>query len=126
MASSDVFELFTPTAYSFLQLTGGTGGNKVIATTQATGILKYRSGLQQSDTAEAFESSATLHIRPNETFIATVGGHLQLVGHGIEANGDNYRISGVSVGTDYDTGLVCFYLCTLKKESLWVPSSPLV
>lgn len=120
-----VWDLFTPTSYTFLELASGTGGNQVVAETPATGIIKYRDGMVQGANAEAYASQTTLHMRPDEPFISTVGGHLALVGHGIRAGGDDYRIDGVTVGHDFDDGSVAFYLCTLKKEALWASALPL-
>lgn len=121
----EVFDLFTTSDYTFLELASGSGGNRVVTETAANGIIKHREGMVQDVNREAYASQATIHIRPNEPFIDAVGGHLKLVGHGVRAEGDDYRIEGVKVGKDYDTGSIGFYLCTLKKESLWSSELPL-
>lgn len=113
------FNLFTTTSYTFQQLESGIAGNSVTAEWEATGVLKHRDGMVQTANSEAYDSSATLHVRPSEPFIATLGGHMKLVGQGVQAGDDTYRITGVREGKDFDTGVVEFYLCTLKKESLW-------
>lgn len=121
----DLWNLFTTTSYTFLKLESGSGGNKVVGETAATGVLKHRDGMQQGSNSEAFTSQSTLHIRPTEAFIAEVGGHQALVGHGIRAEGTDYRIEGVTQGKDFDTGQVEFYRATLKRESLWASELPL-
>lgn len=119
------FSLFTTTSYTFLELDQGTGGNKVVSETASTGIVKLRDGMTQDGNAESYTSSSTVHIRPTEPFIAEVGGHLKLVGHGMRIGADDYRIEGVTEGKDFDTGEVSFYRATLKKERLWESALPI-
>lgn len=122
----DPFTLFTTADYTFLELAQVAGGNKVVAETNTDGVIKYRDGLATAfATGETYQSASTLHMRPDEPFIAALGGHLKLVGHGIRAGGDDYRIEAVRVGTDFETGQTMFYHCTLKKESLWASALPL-
>lgn len=116
------FALFTTTNYTFLQLESGSGGNKIVEEFAANGIVKLRDGMVQVDNVEAFESTSTVHIRPTEPFIDSLGGNL--VGHGIRVAKDNhesatYRIEGQTEGYDFDTGKLEFYKVTLKKESIW-------
>lgn len=121
----DFRDLFSTTNYTFLQLQSGAGGNKVVAETAAVGVIKYRDGMVQEGNREAHTSQTTLHMAPDEPFINAVGGHLELVGHGVRAEGEDYRIEGVKVGRDFENGSIAFYLCTLKKESLWASELPL-
>ena len=116
------FDLFTTTDYTFLQLESGVGGNRIVAEFPANGIVKLRDGMIQTDNMEAFESTSTVHIRPTESFVASLGGNM--VGHGIRVSKDNhgaenYRIVGQTEGYDYDLGQVSFYRVTLKRESVW-------
>lgn len=118
----DVFNLFATTNYTFLQLDSKTGGNAIEAEFTANGIVKLRDGMTQVDNVEAPDSTSTVHIRPTESFIATVGGNL--VGHGIRVVKGNhetadYRIMGQVEGFDFDTGQLGFYKVTLKRESTW-------
>lgn len=117
----DVFEVFQETAYTFLQLAqGGVRGNSVVSQTATTGIFKERNGMLQNNNLETIQSDATLHIHPNEPFIAAAGGNL--VGHGIrcQKNGydQTYRIIGQVEGYNFDTNVLEFYRLTLKAESL--------
>lgn len=123
-----IFDLFTTTNYTFLQLSSGSGGNKVDAEYEANGIVKLRDGMTQVDNMEAYDSTSTIHVRPSESFVATVGGNL--VGHGVRVLKDNhdeatYRIIGQVEGYDYDLGSLEFYKVTLKRESLWQSDLPL-
>lgn len=105
----------------FLQLAqGGARGNSIIATTSFGGILKERKGMSTNQNMELKESTSTLHIRPDEPFLATVQG--DMVGHGIRAtkNGSTvtYRIVGQPEGYDFNAGINEFFWVTLKKEKL--------
>lgn len=119
----DVFRAF-PRAiqtYTFLELSqGGVLGNTVKSTHEFGGILKERKGMGRNLNMELKESTSTLHIRPDESFIALVGGNL--VGHGILAtkNGatETYRIVGQPEGFNFNTGQNEFFWVTLKAESL--------
>jgi hypothetical protein len=124
----DVFTLFTTDSYTFLQLDSGSGGNSVIAETEATGVVKLRDGMTQVDNVESYDSDASVHIRPSESFIATVDGNL--VGHGISltkgSHGpEDYRIIRSVEGFDFDTGSLEFIRVDLKRESLWQEPSSL-
>jgi hypothetical protein len=121
----NVFDLFETVPYEFLELKAGSGGQHVINTTATTGVIKYRDGMVQEGNREAHTSQTTLHMRPDEAFINAVGGDLKLVGHGVRAEGADYRIDGVKAGRDFEDGSTAFYLCTLKKVSLWASSLPL-
>lgn len=120
-----VFDHFTTTDYTFLQLESGSGGNRIVAETEANGIVKLRDGMVQVDNVEAFDSTSTIHIRPTEAFVATLGGNL--VGHGVRVAKDDhttaeYRIEGQVEGYDFDSGKLEFYKVTLKRESVWETS----
>ena len=119
----DVFELFETVPYDFLELKSGTGGYKIISGATTSGVIKYRDGMVQEANREAHTSQTTLHMRPDEPFINAVGGPFELVGHGVRVEGEDYRIEGVKAGTDFENGSTAFYLCTLKKASLWAASS---
>lgn len=96
--------------------------------TEANGIVKLRDGMLQTDNMEQRQATSTIHIRPTEPFIATLGG--DMVGHGVRVEKDNheateYRIESQVEGYDFDSGQVEFYLVTLKRESTWQSDSPL-
>lgn len=123
-----IFDLFENTSYTFLQLDSKSGGNEVVESWDASGIVKLRDGMVQVDNMEAFDSTSTIHIKPNEPFVATLGGNL--VGHGVRVEKDNhdsaeYRIEGQVEGYDFDLGAIEFYKVTLKRESIWQSDLPL-
>lgn len=119
----DVFQTFTTTSYTFLELSsGGILGNTVKSQQNATGVFKERNGMTQYlENMETKDSDATLHIRPDEAFLASVGG--DTVGHGVRvaknnASPQNYRIIGQVEGYNFHSGVLEFYRLTLKAESL--------
>lgn len=119
----EVFEVFPEAIIpcTFLELNqGGVLGNTVKSQHEFEGILKERKGMTQNQNMELKESTSTLHVKPDEPFIATVGG--SLIGHGIKAtkNGrtETYRIIGYPDGHDFDEGESDFFWLTLKAESL--------
>jgi hypothetical protein len=121
----ELFTQFTTTSYTFLQLESGIGGNKVIAEYTTDGIVKLRDGMQHTDGMDERQTTSTVHIRPTEAFVGTLGANL--VGHGIRVTKDDYnaatyRIESQVEGYDFDTGEVAFYKVTLKPESIWQPS----
>lgn len=101
--------------YTFLELgQGGIYGNGIISETQAEGIFKTRKGLLQNGNVENLNSTSTLHIKPTESFIATVNGNL--IGHGIRFGGSDYRIEGLTGGKPGPMSE--HYTLTLKAVSL--------
>jgi len=125
-----MFDLFANASYMFLQLGTNFEGNYIVNEFTADGIVKLRDGMVQVDNMEAYDSTSTIHIRPSEPFVETLGGNM--VGHGIRATNSagepvEYRITGQVEGMDFDTGNIEFYRVTLKKESisLWPSSLPL-
>lgn len=123
----DVFTLFTTSDFTFLQLSSGTGGNKIVKETAANGVVKLRDGMVQVDNVETKNSDASIHIRPGEPFLAEVDGNL--VGHGIRAekNGElaEYRIVRQVEGFDFDTDVLEFIRVDLKREAIWQEPSEL-
>lgn len=119
-----IFDIFALTDYTFLQLDSKSGGNQIVEEYEASGVVKLRDGMIQTDNMETLDSSSTIHIKPTEPFASDLDG--DLVGHGIRVVKDGkesvYRIEGQVEGFDYDTGELEFYKVTLKKENLWETS----
>jgi hypothetical protein len=120
-----VFEEFDLTSYTFLQLDSGAGGNKVVREWDTDGIVKIRDGMVEVGNVESYSSATSVHIRPDESFVAEVGGSDALVGNGIRIAGVNYRIIAKTDGEDFDTGELEFYRAVLKREDIWASESPL-
>lgn len=118
----DVFTIFDTSPYTFLKIKQGVEGNTIETEYDAEGVFKFRGGMTGRD-IETPTADATIHVRPSETFVTDLEG--DLVGHGIAAGGETYRIVGQSAGMDYDEGLK-FYRLTLKREQIaWELASPL-
>ncbi len=120
-----IFDLFANDPYTFLQLGSGSGGNAVITEYQTQGIVKLRDGMVQADNMETRLTTSTIHIKPSEPFVASLGANM--VGHGVRiAKGDyevaNYRIESQIEGYNFETGSLEFYKVTLKRENLWETS----
>lgn len=78
-----VFDVFDLSAYQFLELKNdGISGETVDKTYNADGVFKLRQGLNAGDNAETIQTDATLHIRPDESFIADA-----------PANREHYRLT---------------------------------
>lgn len=124
----DVFNLFETTDYTFIKTEPVGSDIKKVTEYSANGVVKYRSGMTQSDGRESYEATTTLHIRPDEAHVSALvgsGGGIKLVGHAVRLSGEDYRISGVTTGKDFDTGLVEFYRATLEKVQLWQSVLPI-
>lgn len=68
-----VFDVFDVSPYTFLQLERSSiTGNTIVASYEATGVFKLRTGFLRSDNMENVEQGATLHIRPTEPFLSNV------------------------------------------------------
>lgn len=125
-----MFNLFNTNPYTFVILEKELIGSVATTEYEAEGVIKFRDGEVVSNNAETFSSSATLHIKPDEPFIALLNGNL--LGNGVRivdeaGETEDYRIIGQSIGKDFDTGNVEFYKVTLQKENIveWDSESPL-
>lgn len=114
----DVFGSFKTTPYTFLALgQGGVYGNTILAQYNADGVFKLRRGITQGVDLQNATSTATLHIRPTESFLSTYG---DLEGHGVLVNGNSYRIVGVTDGFNYETNTLEHIRVTLQVEAIAV------
>ncbi len=111
-----VFDTFNPTDYTFLVLKrGGVTGNTILASHETSGIFKHRSNMVRGDNSETKDSNATLHIRPEETWLADLS--YNLVGHGAQVNGTDYEIIGMTGGQNFDSGVLEHYTATLQETN---------
>lgn len=106
----DVFSVFESTPYTFLLIDNGLAGKNIVSRTESTGVFKLRNGLNVNNDQETKSSDATLHIRPEETFVST-----GLTGHGIEVQGRTYEIVGTTEGKNFDNGLTEHWRVTLQE-----------
>ncbi len=121
----DPFELFVTEPYTFLFLKNSIGGKQIDSEVTTTGIIKLRNGKVQSNGRESFTSESTLHIRPTESFVTTVGGPEGLVGHGVRIDTETYTIIGVTTAQDYELGRPAFHRATLERLTLSQSALPL-
>lgn len=111
---TSVFDIFETTTYTFLTVKrGGVYGNSITESQPAQGVFKHRDGMVQVDNRESFQSDATLHVKPTESFIAAVGGNM--VGHGIRKDGQDYKIVGQTAGDNFATNVREHYRLTLQR-----------
>lgn len=105
-----VFDVFDLSDYEFLEISrGGVYGNRITATHDAQGVFKLRNEMVQVNNQELRQSAATLHVRPDETFISAIA-----VGQGIRCQGQDYEIIGQTGGDNYDNGVREHYILTLQ------------
>lgn len=110
----DVFDVFQSVPYTFLQISrGGRNGNVILEETEATGVFKLRDGIAMQSNQETRESTASLHVRPTESFLATVGNNM--VGHGIRVDDQDYSVIEQTGGDNFDTGVREHYRLTLQR-----------
>lgn len=97
-----VFSLFNEVEMEFLTVEQGTVyGNQVIDRKPINGVFKTRNGQTFNQNAGLRSSSATVHVHPCD--FEDVDG---IVGNGISYCGQDYSITGVTVGTNFDNGKV--------------------
>ena len=121
----DVFSVFNTRDYEFIKTAPANGGYKSVQEYEAAGICKHRDGKVLNGRSESLDVSTTLHIKPIESFIDAVGGAKELVGNFVRIDGEEYRISACTTGTNFDTGVVEHYRATLEKDNLIVDNLPL-
>ena len=110
----DIFSTFKTTPYTFAVFNPTSIYGDVTQTEyQAEGVFKLRRGVSRSLLGEIPTSSATLHIKPSETFLS---GLATLEGHGIKHDGQLYRIVGVTEGMNFSTNVLEHITLTLQTE----------
>lgn len=106
-----VFDVFQLSDYEFLELSEGTvRGNIIVNTYSAQGVFKLRNGMNMINNQELRQSTATLHVKPTESFIDSID-----VGQGIRCQGQDYRIVGQTGGDNYHNGVREHYTLTLQN-----------
>lgn len=111
----DIFSTFKTTPYTFVAYgQGGIYGNTEISSETGEGVFKLRRGVSNTLIGENPTSTATLHIKPLEGFLAS---HKPLEGNGIRIGDDEYRIVGVTEGMNYSTNVLEHITLTLQVEA---------
>lgn len=110
-----VFTLFKSQPYTFLEITRGTVyGNRIKNETELMGIFKLRADDQTNQNMELYQSTATLHAHP-EDFKAYSSA--DLVGQGVRVDGNDYEITRVTEGANFDKGIVEHLTFTLERAN---------
>lgn len=110
-----VFDVFVETPYEYLTIRrGGVYGNVITSRRSLMGVFKLKSGMNKSNGMENYDADATLHAHP-EDFDSD--DYMTLMGQGVEVNGVNYSIEGVSVGKNFDNGIIEHIYLTLQKAN---------
>lgn len=111
----DIFTSFKTTPYTFLKLgQGGIYGNTTLNEYEAQGIFKLRRGITQGSDIQNAISTATLHIKPSESFLDDLN---DIVGNGVIVNDKKYRITGVTEGMNFDSNTLEHITLTLEVEA---------
>lgn len=106
----DVFSLFVETPFVFFEVKrGGVMDNQIISRRNLKGIFKMRDGMTQGS-REVHKSDATLHVHPEDF------SNQQLVGHGVNIDGVDYKIIGQTNGVNFNTGRIEHIRLTLERS----------
>lgn len=109
-----VFTSFKTIPYDFLEISRGTVyGNRIVASKDGlTGVFKLRSNSSTSNNIELYNSSATLHTRP-EDYKGIL--FADLVGQGVRVGGVTYSITNVTEGKNFNNGVTEHLTFTLER-----------
>lgn len=108
-----VFDAFKQVEYTYLEISRGeVYGNRIISEKKLMGVFKDREGMTSSNNQEAYQSSATLHAKPQDYQSVA-----EVVGNGIRVNGRDYTITGVTSGMNFSDGVLEHYTFTLERAS---------
>ena len=111
-AVATVFDVFTETPYTFLEISrGNVYGDRVLDERTLSGVFKLKTGMTSNNNMEVIDADATLHAHPEDFDVPTSS----LVGQGVQVDGVNYTIEGVSEGKNFDTGIVEHIYMRLQK-----------
>jgi len=106
-----VFDAFKQITYTYLVVSRGeVYGNRILSETDHLGVFKIRSGMTAVNGRETRESSATLHIHPED-----IANGDEIVGNGIRYAGKDYAIVGMTEGRNFDTNEIEHYTATLER-----------
>ena len=113
-----VFDAFKQVTYTYLVISRGeTLGNRIVSESDHLGVFKLRSGMTQVMNQETRDSSATLHVHPED-----IADGDEIVGNGVRYAGKEYSITGMTEGRNFDTNEIEHYTLTLGRAG-YVSSS---
>lgn len=106
-----VFDVFKTVPYNYLTIAqSNIAGDVIAASQQFEGVFKDKGGMVQTGDLEIADAKPTLHVKPEDYNITSTQ---DLIGNGIEVNGQTYSIEGATAGTNFDTGAIEHYTLTL-------------
>lgn len=108
---ASVFDVFKQVSMEYLVLgRGKVYGDLTEDTKTIQGIFKVRSGMNTSGGIEAKDSSATVHVHPED--FTTLD---NIIGNGIKYDGITYEIVGLTEGRNFATNQVEHITLTLNR-----------
>lgn len=111
-AVATVFDVFAETPYTFLEISrGNVYGDRIVSQRLLSGVFKLKTGMTSNNDMEVTDADATLHAHPEDFNIPTSS----LVGQGVQVDGVNYTIDGVSEGKNFASGVVEHIYMRLQK-----------
>ena len=106
-----VFAVFRSTPYTYLTISqSNIAGDVIVGQKNLMGVYKERGGMVQTGDLEIADAKPTLHVHPEDFDVESVQ---DLVGNGVEVNGQTYAIEGATAGTNFETGEIEHYTLTL-------------
>lgn len=109
-----VFDVFKEQEYSYLEIVQSSVRGDVVANeTPLMGVFKDKAGSVQNGNMESVDSSATLHVHPED--FENINNCTELIGNGVTVNEQDYSIVGATAGTNFDNGDIEHYRLTLQK-----------
>lgn len=107
----NVFDVFKETPYTLLiTKRGKLDGNIIVKEVELSGIFKQRENQATTNNIELYQSSATLHVHPED-----YEGIENFVGLGIRVNGIDYEVQSMTRGTNFDSGITEHLTFTLER-----------
>lgn len=107
----NVFDVFKETPYTLLiTKRGKLDGNIIVEEVELSGIFKQRENQATTNNIELYQSSATLHVHPEDYEDIE-----NFVGLGIRVNGIDYEVQSMTRGTNFDSGITEHLTFTLER-----------
>lgn len=108
-----VFDVFAEVSYTFLSISrGNVYGNRITGRRELKGVFKLKNGMTSTNNMELMDADATLHAHPEDFAQEEIN---SLIGQGVEVNGTQYSIEGISAGTNFDNGVIEHLYMRLQK-----------
>lgn len=108
-----LFDVFKQIEMTYQVIQEGTVYGRAVAHSKTVqGVFKQRDGEVSVRNAEVATSAATAHLHPEDFGEGEI-----LVGNGLQVNGVDYRITGQTVGRNFETGKDEHITVTLERST---------